>query len=160
MEWAPGLKCCDAEADVVAIDGKTMRVSKDTFHGNNPLDIVHAWSVKNAMCLGQYKTDDKSNEITAIPQLIEMLDVAESVVTIDAMGTQKDIAEKIVGAGADYILTVKGNQETLLEDVGVMCNYELPAAEAKDLEKGHGWIEVRLCQAFEPDAIIRMDHKG
>ena len=162
VEWASGLKCCDggAEADVVAIDGKTMRGSKDTFHGNSPLHIVHAWSVKNAMCLGQYKTDDKSNEITAIPQLLEMLDVAGSVVTIDAMGTQKDIAKKIVDAGADYILAVKGNQETLLEDVEVMCDYERPAAEATDVDKGHGRIEVRQCQAFEPDAIIRMDHKG
>ena len=161
VEWASGLKCCgeDAEVEVIAIDGKTMRGSKDTFHGNNPLHIVHAWSVKNAMCLGQYKTDDKSNEITAIPQLIEMLDIAGSVVTIDAMGTQKDIAEKIVEAGADYILAVKGNQETLLEDVEVMCNYERPAAEDTDVDKGHGRIEVRLCQTFEPDAIIRMDHK-
>ena len=76
------------------------------------------------------------------------------------MGTQKDIAGKIVGAGADYVLAVEGNQEILLEDVEEMCNYERPATEETDVDKGHGRIEVRLCQAFEPDAIIRMDHKG
>ena len=88
-----------------------------------------------------------------------MLDIKESIVTIDAMGTQKDIAERIVKAGADYILAVKGNQETLLEDVETMCNYERPAAVDTDVDKGHGRIEVRLCHAFEPDAIIRMYHK-
>ena len=88
-----------------------------------------------------------------------MLDIKGTIVTIDAMGTQKDIAEKIVEAGADYILAVKGNLETLLEDVEVMCNYERPATEDVDVDKGHGGIEVRHCQAFEPDAIIRTDHK-
>lgn len=114
----------------------------------------------NALCLGQFKTGDKSNEITAIPKLIEMLDIKGAIVTIDAMGTQKDIAKKIVEAGADYILAIKGNQETLLEDVETMCNYERPAAEDTDVDKGHGRIEVRLCQAFDPDAIIGMCHKG
>ena len=161
VEWASGLKCCDGgtETEVIAIDGKTMRGSRDSFHGIGPMHIVHAWSVKNALCLGQYKTDARSNEITAIPQLLEMLDIAGSVVTIDAMGTQKDMAGKIVEAGGDYMLAVKGNQETLLEDVEAMCGYERPAAEDTDVDKGHGRIEVRQCQAFEPDAIIRMYHK-
>lgn len=159
-EWASGLKCCDegTGAEVIAIDGKTIRGSRDTFHGSGPLHIVHAWSVKNALCLGQYKTNAKSNEITAIPQLLEMLDIAGSVVTIDAMGTQKGIAGKIVEAGGDYILAVKGNQQTLLEDVEAVCGYEHPAAEDTDVDKGHGRIEVRQCQSFEPDAIIRTDH--
>lgn len=161
VEWASGLRRCDGDAatEVVAIDGKTMRGSGDAFHGNSPLHIVHAWSVRNAVCLGQYRTDAKSNEITAIPRLMEMLELEGSVVTIDAMGTQKDIAGKIVEAGADYILAVKGNQETLLEDVKALCGYERPAAEDTDVDKGHGRIEERLCQAFEPDAIIRADHK-
>ena len=158
-EWASGLREGGKAGEVVAIDGKTMRGSKDTYHGKNPLHIVSAWSVANGLCLGQYRTDDKSNEITAIPQLIEMLDIKGSIVTIDAMGTQKDIAEKIVEVGADYILAVKGNQETLLEDVEAMCGFERPATEDVDVDKGHGRIEVRHCQAFEPDAIIRMDHK-
>jgi predicted transposase YbfD/YdcC len=159
-EWASGLRDSGKAGGVVAIDGKTMCGSKDTFRGKNPLHIVSAWSVANALCLGQFKTGDKSNEITAIPQLMEMLDIKGTIVTIDAMGTQKDIAKKIVEAGADYILAVKGNQETLLEDVETMCDYERPAAEDTDVDKGHGRIEVRLCQAFDPDAIIRMDHKG
>lgn len=158
-EWASGLRESGRADGVVAIDGKTMRGSKDTYNGKNPLHIVSAWSVANALCLGQFKTDGKSNEITAIPQLIAMLDIKGGIVTIDAMGTQKDIAERIVKAGADYILAVKGNQETLLEDVETLCNYERPSAEDTDVDKGHGRIEVRLCHAFEPDAIIRMYHK-
>lgn len=158
-EWASGL-CQNGKAGtVVAIDGKTMRGSKDTFHGKSPLHIVSAWSVANALCLGQFKTGDKSNEITAIPQLIEMLDIKGSIVTIDAMGTQKDIAEKIVKAGADYILAVKGNQQSLLEDVEAMCGFERPVAEDTDVDKGHGRIEVRRCKSFEPDPIVRADHK-
>ena len=93
-----------------------MRGSRDSFHGSGPLHIVHAWSVKNALYFGQYKTDAKNYEITAIPKLLEMLDIAGSVVPIDAKGTQKKIAGKIVEAGGDYILAVKDNQETLLED--------------------------------------------
>jgi predicted transposase YbfD/YdcC len=158
-EWASGLRESGKAGGVVAIDGKTMCGSKDTYNGKSSLHIVSAWSVANALCLGQFKTDDKSNEITAIPNLIEMLDIKGAIVTIDAMGTQKDIAGRIVKAGADYILAVKGNQETLLEDVETMCNFERPSAEDTDVDKGHGRIEVRLCHVFDPDAIIKTYHK-
>ena len=107
----------------------------------------------------QYKTNDKNNEITTMPQLIGMLDIMGSVVTIDTTGTQKGLTEETVGADTDYILAVKGNQETLLENVEVIFNYERPETEDTDVDKRHGRIEVRLCQAFKPDAIIRMNHK-
>ena len=142
-----------------AIDGKTMRGSKDTCNGKSPLHIVSAWSAANTLCLGQFKTDGKSNEITAIPQLIAMLDIKGGIVTIDAMGTQKDMAERIAKTGTNYIQAVKGNLETLLEDMETMCNYERSSAEDTDVGMGYGRTEIRLCHAFEPDTIIRMYHK-
>lgn len=159
IEWASRFKGTEMAENVIAIDGKAVRGSKDGCHGNPSIHLVHAWSVANSMCLGQFKTSDKSNEITAMPRLIDMLDVKGSVITIDAMGTQKEIARKIIGSDADYILAVKGNQETLEEDVRSMCGYEKPIAESVDVDKGHGRIEVRRCQIFEPDAIIRQDHR-
>jgi hypothetical protein len=101
------LKNSGALERVVAIDGKTVRGSKDTFHDKSPIHIVHAWSVANSLCLGQYRTVDKSNEITAIPELLDILEIRGSIVTIDAMGTQTDIATKIIEKEAGYILAVK-----------------------------------------------------
>jgi predicted transposase YbfD/YdcC len=103
MEWANNLKDSGILKTVIAIDGKTVRGSKDSFHGTSPIHCVHAWSVENNICLGQRKTEAKSNEITAIPELLDLLDVAGSIITIDAMGTQTAIAEKITDKGADYI---------------------------------------------------------
>src|SRR5699024_9683035 len=97
-----------SEGRVVAIDGKTVRRS---FEGEkSPIHLVNAWVDENDMVLGQVKTDSKSNEITAIPELLELLFLKKSIVTIDAMGTQKKIAEKIIKKKADYVLALKGNQ--------------------------------------------------
>jgi len=96
--------------EVISIDGKTMRGSKDTFHEKSPIHIVSAWANSNQLVLGQRKIDSKSNEITAIPLLLEMLDIEGSIITIDAMGTQKEIAKTIIDNKADYILALKGNQ--------------------------------------------------
>jgi len=102
---------------VIALDGKTMRGSGDKQTGRKSLHIVSAWTSENNMILGQVKTNEKSNEITAIPELLELLDVQGAVVTIDAMGTQKQIAEIIIRKKADYVLSVKGNQPTMYEDI-------------------------------------------
>ena len=158
IEWAAGFKANGGKEKVVAIDGKTLRGSKDTYHGAAALHIVHAWSVVNGMCIGQFQTDAKSNEITAIPQLLDMLYLEGAIVTIDAMGAQKDIAQKIVNCKADYILAVKGNQEALLEDVQVRCSTAKPDAESIDIDKGHGRIEERLCQVFAAGPIMLEDH--
>src|SRR6202162_1989578 len=99
----------------IAIDGKTARSSGTTDLG--PLHLVTAWATKNHLSLGQVAVDGKSNEITAIPKLLELLDLKGALVTIDAIGCQKAIAAKIVAAGGDYVLAVKGNQEHLLEDI-------------------------------------------
>ena len=94
---------------VVAIDGKTLRRSHDRRSGKSAIHMVGAWASSNGVILGQTKVDDKSNEITAIPQLLNMLDVSGCIVTIDAMGCQKDISRKIVDKGADCALALKSN---------------------------------------------------
>lgn len=135
---------------VVAIDGKTARGSHDRANGKQAIHIVSAWAVDNGVSLGQVKVDDKSNEITAIPELLGLLDLTGCLVTIDAMGCQRDIAKQILGRGGDYLLAVKGNQETLAEDV----EQEFKHAQAdgfahmdhvyrETVEKGHGRIEKR-----------------
>lgn len=135
---------------VVAIDGKTVRRSHDQAKGKQAIHIVSAWATQNGIALGQVKVDDKSNEITAIPELLKRLQLKGCLVTIDAMGCQREIAQQVVNAGADYLLSVKGNQETLAEDV----EQEFKQAQADDfahmdclchetLDKGHGRVEKR-----------------
>jgi len=114
VQMGSGMK----EGSVVAIDGKTMRGTVDEELENKAVHIVSAWCSANKLILGQVKTDDKSNEITAIPELLDMLFIKGTIVTIDAMGCQKDIATKIVNDNkADYILSLKGNHPLLYEEV-------------------------------------------
>lgn len=102
------------EGQVVAIDGKTLRGSYNREDKNSTIHMVSAYASSNKLVLGQLKTDQKSNEITAIPELIKMLDIRGALVTIDAMACQTEIAKSIVSQGGDYLLAVKGNQSTLL----------------------------------------------
>ena len=113
LEWLRGMR--KSLKGVVAIDGKTLRGSKAG--GNKPLHIVSAWASEQSLTLGQRQVDGKSNEITAIPPLLQMLELKGAIVTIDAMGCQKEIAATIVDAKGDYCLAVKGNQETLAQDL-------------------------------------------
>ena len=132
----------------VAIDGKTLRGS-----GTGALKALHlvsAWATEQQLSLGQVAVDDKSNEITAIPQLLELLDITGAFVTIDAMGCQKDIAQKIVTGGGDYILTVKDNQPNLLTDIqqsladAMEKNFAgLEHDSYESRERGHGRQEYR-----------------
>ena len=105
------------DGEVVAVDGKTVRASLDRAKGRHPLHVVSAWASTNRVALGQVMVDEKSNEITAIPRLLELLELHGAIVTIDAMGCQKEIAAAIRGRGADYVLAVKGNQEHLEADI-------------------------------------------
>lgn len=107
----------ELELNVIAIDGKTMKQSYDRNDQQKALHIVTAWSSSHQLVLGQKKVDKKSNELTAIPELIEMLEIAGSVITIDAMGCQKDIASLIIKKKGDYILALKGNQKLLYQAV-------------------------------------------
>ncbi len=135
---------------IVAIDGKTLRRSYDKANGKAAIHMVSAWATANNISLGQVVTDEKSNEITAIPKLLEMLEIAGSLVTIDAMGCQTEIARKIIAEGADFCLAVKGNQPTLHEGLIDYFNGQLEDdfAEVKSRhyethEKGHGREEHR-----------------
>jgi predicted transposase YbfD/YdcC len=101
----------------VAVDGKTLRRSHDRSSGKAAIHMVSAWAAKNQITLGQVRTDEKSNEITTIPELLNLLEINGCIVTIDAMGCQKKIADQIVDQGADYVLALKKNQDNLYEDV-------------------------------------------
>jgi len=136
--------------EVVAIDGKTLRRSYDRGEGMGPIHMVSAWAKGNGVCLGQIKTEAKSNEITAIPQLLELLELRGCIVTLDAMGCQCDIAKKINDKGADYVLAVKENQPQLHEaivdyfetaDRFGFADVERQVHEETDA--GHGRIERR-----------------
>jgi predicted transposase YbfD/YdcC len=158
MEWANTLKNSEILEKVIAVDGKTVRGSKDSFHQTSPIHLVHAWSIANNICLGQLKTADKSNEITAIPELLELLEMENSIITIDAMGTQTAIAEKIIDNGADYILAVKDNQQSLREEVEAVCKNGMPVSDTSETEKGHGRIETRRCEVFAKN--LRIDDEN
>ncbi|MDR1250299.1 MAG: ISAs1 family transposase [Treponema sp.] len=116
MAWVRAIKQ-DQEREVIAIDGKTVRGSFNVRQGSKAIHLVSAWATENRLVFAQVKTEEKSNEITAIPTLLEMIALKGCIVTIDAMGCQYKIANQIVNAGADYVLSLKENQETLYDDV-------------------------------------------
>ena len=135
---------------IIAIDGKTVRRSHDRANGKSAIHMVSAWAVENHLILGQVKTEDKSNEITAIPELLKIIDVEGCVVTIDAMGCQKEIVKQIVNQGGDYVLSLKGNQGNLHKDVELLFqkakedNYkDLPHDTYTTVDGGHGRVETR-----------------
>lgn len=140
------------QGQVIAIDGKTARRSHDKTIGKDAIHMVSAWASANGISLGQRKVDEKSNEITAIPQLLDLLNVTGCIVTIDAMGCQKKIAQKIRDEKADYVLCLKDNQANFLQDVrdwfahadqvkfqGMSHDYH------QTVNKGHGRIDIRRC---------------
>ncbi|HZA28470.1 MAG TPA: ISAs1 family transposase [Gammaproteobacteria bacterium] len=139
-----------AKGEVVAIDGKTIRRSFDHAEGLGPSHMVSAWAKRNGVSLGQVKTDEKSNEITAIPALLALLEVRGCIVTLDAMGCQREIAEQIRTQGADYVLTVKKNQRELhqaIEDyfeTAQQAGYRAVQLEQlEEVDSCHGRVEVR-----------------
>lgn len=137
--------------EIIAIDGKTLRRSHDHGVGKSAIHMVSAWASQNRLTLGQIKTDEKSNEITAIPELLKVLDIKDCIVTIDAMGCQKTIAKQIIDQGGDYALSLKGNHGNLLKSVEKVFNkienqayYENENGdyyETKDVN--HGRVEYR-----------------
>lgn len=134
----------------IAIDGKTLRGSHDRGRGKVALHLISAWAVENHLSLGQQAVDDKSNEITAIPKLLEVLDLHGALVTIDAMGCQKEIAQQIVEQGGDYVLAVKENQPKLYEEIAQLEQAALEKEYAgcssyAEQERSHGRQELRAC---------------
>ncbi len=135
---------------IVAIDGKTMRRSHDAKNGLGPLHLVSAWATENGLSLGQAATEEKSNEITVIPELIDRIDVKGAIVTIDAMGCQKEIAKKIVDAEGDYVLAVKDNQPKLHEAIQEVFSdrrqddlANMPHRQHQTTDNGHGRKDKR-----------------
>jgi predicted transposase YbfD/YdcC len=126
---------------VINIDGKTIRGSKNAEH--KAYHVVSAWVAENQITLGQIKVEEKTNEIKAIPELLDMLDVEGSIITLDAMGCQKAITAKITECQADYVVGLKGNQGSLLEDVKLYFDNERARTLVDQPEKGHGRIEKR-----------------
>jgi predicted transposase YbfD/YdcC len=151
---------------VVAVDGKTARRSHDQAIGKDAIHLVSAWASANGLLLGQRKVDQKSNEITAIPELLKLLYVAGCIVTIDAMGCQTDIAQAIVDQKADYILALKGNQGQLHTDVQEWFAWaqqtdfkNMTHSFHQTVNKNHGRIEIRRCWAIaDPLAFENIRH--
>lgn len=138
------------DGQTVAIDGKTLRRSYDRSSNKAAIHMVGAWATKNGITLGQIKTEDKSNEITAIPELLKLLEIKGCIVTIDAMGAQKEIARQIVGQGADYVLALKANQGAMHKDVKLFfedaleCQFKGINHDSYETTDGdHGRVEVR-----------------
>lgn len=150
------------KGQIVALDGKQLRGSKDGFLGKRAIYMVSAWAEANELVLGQRKVEEKSNEITAIPELLKLISVAGCIITIDAMGTQTKIAKAIIDAGADYLLSVKENQGHLHQDISWLFEYDqrnnfkdAPYDYVKTVNKGHGRIEIRECWSVSDTEYIQ-----
>jgi len=151
--------------DVIAIDGKTLRRSYQKKGGKAPIHMVSAFAARQRLVLGQVKVAEKSNEIVAIPALLDMMAIEGAIVTIDAMGCQRDIAEKILDKKADYVLALKGNQGTLRQDIEVFAS-EQKANGFKDtkvsrhetVDGDHGRIETRTYTAIHDVAWLQERH--
>jgi predicted transposase YbfD/YdcC len=148
LEWVQAISTL-TRGQVIAIDGKTLRRSHDRSLGKAAIHMVSAWAAENRLVLGQTKVDEKSNEITAIPELLALLDIAGCIVTIDAMGCQKQIARLIIEESGDYVLALKENQGQLYQEVKELFEDEELVTAVGDVHetvnKGHGRLEHRQC---------------
>ena len=160
MEWVQAINEV-TQGQVVAVDGKQLRGSGDRVKGREAITVVSAWASANQLVLGQMKVEEGSNEITAIPELLRLLDLSGCLVTIDAIGTQTEIAGQIVEQGGDYLLAVKENQGHLYEDLQQLFQVEQqydfdqsPFTYAKQVNKNHGRLEIRQCWATSDPAYL------
>lgn len=144
---------------VLAIDGKTLRRSYDRAESRSPLHLVSAWAAEQRLALGQLAVDGKSNEITAVPKLLEMLALPGMVVTADAMHCQRQLSQQVLEQEADYVLALKGNQESLNEDVRLFLDDpDTPVTQATQTNKGHGRIEIRTASLSDDVAWLQERH--
>ena len=172
LVWTRSLFLPNAD-EVIAIDGKTLRRSGDSRKDLSPLHLVSAWATKNRLVLAQQGIAEKENEILAIPKLLEMLDLKGCIVTIDAMGCQKEVAQQIRSQEGDYLLALKGNHRILHERVveffrferarGFVTSYgdRIAHSFCQSLDKGHGRLEIRRCWIVEQAEWLDIpDEKG
>ena len=158
--WVETLR--DGDPDIIAIDGKTSRRSHARGRGREPLHVVSAWASRQRLVLGQEATDAKSNEITAIPLLLERLELKGALVTIDAMGTQTAIADTIVARGGDYLLALKGNRPATHADVAAFFADPPPGMTAEPYEttdNDHGRLEIRRHTVCHEVDWLRSDRR-
>ncbi len=164
LDWVRSVAQLSA-GEIVAIDGKTLRHSYDTGSGKGAIHMVSAWASQNRLVLAQVKVDAKSNEITAIPELLKVLALHGCIVTIDAMGAQTAIAQQIIDQGGDYVLSLKGNQGNIHEDVAQLFDWtrkinfkDVPHEFYQTIDSGHGRIEIRRHWLLEDvDHLIDAD---
>jgi predicted transposase YbfD/YdcC len=151
------------EGEIIALDGKQLRRSHDKAEGKKAIYMVSAWASENSMVLGQRKVDDRSNEITAVPQLLDMLEVAGCIVTTDAMNCQVETAEKVIENEADYVFTVKDNQPRLLEAIQGLFDHpdEMRWVDTdydRTTDGNHGRLETRQCwTTSDPEYLAYID---
>lgn len=167
-----GKDAADADADeqeIIAVDGKALRRSHDRRRKLGPLFLVSAWAVRRGISLGQLATEEKSNEITAIPELLEQIDVTSAIVTIDAAGCQKEIAAKIIKGKGDYVLALKGNQgklhQAVVDYIGIHMENDfadVPVRQYEEVVKGHGRVDTLLYYQLSAPASLpgRKSWKG
>jgi predicted transposase YbfD/YdcC len=166
LQWVQGIT--KSVKGVIAIDGKTLRRSHDENAGKKALHLVSAWAVENRLVLAQMATEEKSNEITAIPLLLEQLALQGCIVTIDAMGTQTKIAAQIIEQDGDYALALKDNQGNVFDEV--KATFALAEKDGfasgywqaeRQVEKGHGRVEIREHWTLsDPEILAYLDPEG
>lgn len=152
---------------VINFDGKTLRGTADKARGKKAIHLLNAWSVENGICIGQKKVGIKTNEITAIPKLMEMLDLKGTIITTDALNTQKKVTQKAIEMGADYVLPVKGNHKELFEDIELIFQDAekkgfrgVDADQYETVEKSHGRIEKREYFSICADELPKQGWMG
>jgi len=160
LDWGKAIQKL-TQGEVIAIDGKQLHGSKDKGNGQSAIDMVSAWATANELVLGQVKVDDKSNEIPAIPKLLQLLDITGCLVTIDAIGTQTEIVDPIIEQGGDYLLAVKENQGQLYEDLERLFGIEeqegfiTPGySYTRKVDDAHGRLEIRECWATSSEECL------
>lgn len=163
ISWVRAVyQCLRGEGEVVAVDGKHIRHSFDTASEQPMITMVSAWATEAEVVLGQLQVAEQSNEITAIPKLLRLLDLKGCIVTVDAIGCQKEIAQQIIDQEADYLLAVKGNQDHLLEDMELLFRLaeqnnfaKVNYTAARSVNKGHGRLEIRHCWTISGEESVQ-----
>lgn len=156
-----------APGAVIAVDGKTLRRSHNRANGGAALHLISAWATETGVSLGQWTVPDHTNEISALPLVLQTVTLPGTVITLDALGCQREVAETITARGGDYVLALKGNQTQMHADVrdffvdGLVSGFAAPVDQAETHEKGHGRIEKRTCWASEDAALLHyLDPEG